>query len=172
MNTGLIAGAVKPSRGTLDAGGTVYAIIRSTGGDSPGFNSYTKLALNVEAYDPNNLVSLASSVFTLVAGTYILVGQTTIWSAVTENSVFTQARIRNTSDSVDVATSAMTYTSATSTEAIGVTVEHNHTHVLMGHVTIASSKSFELQAQYGYSPFGLTTSNSGNVNQVLIIKVA
>jgi len=66
----------------------------------------------------------------------------------------------------------MTFASANSTGAIGVTVEDNHTHVLMGQVTIASSKSFELQAYYGYSPSALVTSNSGNVNQVLIIKVA
>jgi uncharacterized protein YaiE (UPF0345 family) len=172
MNTGLIAGVVKPLRGTLDANDCVYAIIRGPGLDSPS-TGYTKLSLNVEAYDPNNLVFLASSVFTLVAGTYILVGQTTIWSSVTEGFVSTQARIRNTSDSVDVATSAATSVGVTSAGGLAdIDSSDTHSHVLIGQVTIASSKNFELQAYYAGSPFTLQTSNSGNVNQVLIIKVS
>jgi hypothetical protein len=176
MNTGLIAGAVKPLRGTLDANGCVYAIIRSTGGDGIGYGA-NKLSLNVKAYDPNNLVSLANSVFTLRAGSYVFIGQTTVWLGQTEGLSGCQLKIRNTSDSLDVANSAVTSAGVTSVGGLaGIDSYDTHTHVLMGQITITSgSKDFELQA---YSlPFGPAylagqTSNNGNVNQVLIIKVA
>ena len=176
MNTGLIAGAVKPLRGTLDANGCVYAIIRGPGTDSVNFGS-VKLSLNVKAYDPNNFVSLASSVFTLRAGSYIFIGQTTIWLGQTEGISGCQLKIRNTSDSIDVANSALTQAGVTSVGGLaGIDSYDTHTHVLMGQVKITSgSKNFELQ-QYGltFGPAYLAgqTSNDGNVNQVLIIKVA
>jgi len=176
MNTGLIAGAVKPLRGTLDANGCVYAIIRSTGGDSINFGA-NKLTLNVIAYDPNNLVSLTSSVFTLRAGSYIFIGQTTIWLGQTEGIAGCQLKIRNTSDSIDVANSALTQAGVTSSGGLaGIDSYDTHSHVLMGQITITSgSKNFELQAYSltsGPTYLAGQTSSSGNVNQVLIIKVS
>jgi hypothetical protein len=176
MNTGLIAGAVKPLRGTLDANGCVYAIIRSTGNDSIGLGA-NKLRLDVKAYDPNNLVSLANSVFTLRAGSYIFIGQTTVWLGQTEGISGCQLKIRNTSDSLDVANSAATNAGATSVGGLaGIDSYDTHTHVLMGQITITSgSKNFELQLYdltFGVAYVVGQTSNTGNVNQVLIIKVA
>ena len=177
MNTGLIAGAVKPLRGTLDANDCVYAIIRSTSNsDSIGYGA-NKLALNVKAYDPNNLVSLANSVFTLRAGSYVFIGQTTIWLGQTEGLAGCNLKIRNTSDSLDVANSAGTSAGVTSAGGLaGIDSYDTHTHVLMGQITITSgSKNFELQVYdlpFGPAYLAGQTSSTGNVNQVLIIKVA
>jgi hypothetical protein len=117
--------------------------------------------LNTE-YDPDGIVTISSNQFTLQAGTYIIIAQAAALN-VGEN----QLRIRNITDTTTSITGVNNYCLGSITGS---------TATLMGGVTIAAQKTFELQhrcltTQITYG-FGTSMSFDNEVySQIEIIKV-
>ena len=136
------------SQGT--AGGTVGATATSSG-------AWTKRTLNTEASDPDGIVSISSSAFTLAAGTYeILATASTERQAVDAGMYSTALRIRNTTDS--------TSPGAGDNVSLGYDATDNITDsadiIVYAAFTIAGSKTFELQ-QFVTANSGVARFNAG-----------
>lgn len=107
-------------------------------GGSTTATTWTKYPLNTEVSDPDGIVSLSSSQFTLGAGTYDVEALVHIWSsdATLNNS---KLRLRNVTDGT-------TTLIGTNYRTPAVTGENVVTSPYMrGSFTIAGSKTFELQ---------------------------
>lgn len=127
---------------TLDAAGgsalhDAYALLRDEKSAGTQSGTFTQAAwrtrtLNTEKFDPDGIVSLASNQFTLAAGTYLIRGRGAAFGVDRH-----QLKIRNITDSTDDIIGSSQYASA----ADGV----NNDSVVVGRITIAGSKTFELQ---------------------------
>lgn len=129
------------------AAGASYAIISGGAGGALTVNAWTKRELVTEDYDPSGIVSIASSVFTLQAGTY-LVNASCVAQANTSGSSRQQIRIRNTSDSTTDARGLSEYSSTLASYSTYVT---SCVTTIQGVLTPASAKTYELQAYSGNS---------------------
>lgn len=123
----------------------IVAALRGSGSQALNIGTYTKVPLNSELLDPSGIVSISSSVFTLGAGSYLIIGLASVSlqdsSGVVAMNV--TARIRNTADSTTVAESPVE-------ELTGYTVDSGSSVItrpvtVVGATTIAGSKTFELQ---------------------------
>ena len=105
----------------------------NTAGDTYANGAWRTVTLDTEVYDTGSNGSLSSNVITLGAGTYRVVGYTTITSA--SGTAYFGIRFRNTSDSSTVATSSV------------IAVEQDRPVIVIcrNRFTIAGSKNFELQ---------------------------
>ena len=120
--------------------------------------------LNTERYDPDNIVSLSSNRFTLIAGTYIIEGSAPAFKC--ENH---HTRIYNVTDASEVerGTSERNWTGANSVTRI----------CFQAQVTIASAKAFEIQHYCGLTRatdgFGVHTGWLSNPNESVytIVKI-
>ncbi len=148
---------------TVGAGGGLfssYALVRDekaqgTAGGTITANTWTKRVLNTESFDPDGIVSLASDQFTLQAGTYFLKGRGPAYSCEAH-----KLRIYNATD----AAVAIVGDSCYSTDGAGVP---DRPAEVVGRVTIASAKAFELQhlsrATQNTDGMGTQTDTAGTV---------
>lgn len=134
-----------------------YAVSNGTNGGNLASGSWQTLTLNTEDNDAGGIVTLAANQFTLGLGTYRFAGQATFWGVGTANKVST--RLRNITDG----TTAIV---GSASEASWNQVDPNHSY-LAGEITIAGTKTFELQYRSGANVTnGLGLANSFGENEV------
>lgn len=115
-----------------------YALIRdekSAGSNGGTFTSgaWRTRDLNTESFDPDGIVSISANQFTLGAGTYFIYARAPAYSCDHH-----QAKIANISDTTDAIIGAKY-----SINAVNVVVDA----IVQGRITIAATKTFELQHQ-------------------------
>ena len=154
------------------AGSPKFAILTGATSNACSDAAWTKRTL-AELYDPDGIVTVSSSQFTLAAGTYRIQGMAVADKYNTAGEWRTQLRIRNTTDSTNDCIGINSVVSATTTS-------HYMTQLLTvdGLVTIAGSKVFELD-QWSYTGgtgavTGGVANNAGidRFAQVVITKLA
>ena len=119
-----------------------YAILYGDSADGLSGSAWTKRTISGEDYDPSNIVSVASSVFTLGAGTFLITATAEVSTA---GSTFYfvgtwQTRIRDTTNGATVILGLSNGNSLYSTDTKG-----NGTSLCEGTVTTTGSTNFELQ---------------------------
>jgi hypothetical protein len=145
MNTGLIAGAVKPSRGLLSNTGPQTAVVSMSALQSPGTFAYVKVSINTENYDPYNLLSISNNVILLTPGTYVVSGICGLGIVINAGGYSAGAfRLRNTSKSTDIVISPEWYVYADTSSVDPDTVRSVDVS-FSGVVTVDSTENLELQ---------------------------
>ena len=120
-----------------------------TAGGTATSGSFVKRTLNTTVVNNITGCSIASSVITLPAGSYVINATSPSW--IVDNC---QSRFRNTSDST--------------TAIVGMSTEGNSVYYggstcpLMGYVTIAATKTFELQMRVQTAPASSSTLGKPN----------
>jgi len=116
-----------------------------TNGGTSTSGSFLKRTLNTTVKNDITGCSIASSVITLAAGTYYVIAR-----APTNQSGYVQAKIRNTTDSTDLALSNSGYNPPSTSATIDSTIQ--------GFFVLAAQKTIELQQRVGT---GITTNGLG-----------
>jgi hypothetical protein len=150
-----------------------YAILSVTTSDTYSFATWTKKTIDEEIYDPDNIVSLTSSVFTLGAGTFLIHALNPVQWTGTGGDFYVvyQTRIRNTTASTNAIigeSNAMQPTTA------GYAFDSVCTTI--GTITLTTSATFEWQQYYsGNGTFrNGTTSGAGigdRYGKILILQL-
>jgi hypothetical protein len=155
MNTGLIAGAVKPSRGLLSNTGPQTAVVSMSAFQAPASGAYVKVQINAETYDPYNLLSISNNVISLTPGTYVVSAICGIGTVINAGERSAGAfKLRNTSNSTDVVVSPEWCFDRDSGGGGGSQIYS--TNVCFSCVVaVPSTENLELQV-YTNSPFALT----------------
>lgn len=155
MNTGLIAGAVKPSRGLLSNTGPQTAVVSMSAFQYPASGAYVKVQINTETYDPYNLLSISSNVISLTPGTYVVSAICGIGIVMPTGTRSAGAfKLRNTSNSTDVVVSPEWCVDRDSGDVDGDQVYS--TNVCFSCVVaVSSTANLELQV-YANSPSAFT----------------
>lgn len=136
-----------------------------TNGGTSTTGSFLKRTLNTTVQNGITGCSIASSVITLPAGTYLVSAQAPFLETTS-----LKLKLRNTTDSTDAIIGMTLYNSAGSGA--------NNTGLLNGYFTIAGSKNFEFQYRVstGQATFGLGVAANFGVSeiygQIQITKVA
>lgn len=133
-----------------------------TAGGSLSANTWTTTPLNTEDYDPDGIVTLASNQFTLGAGTYEIIALASIY-----NGAGCQNRIYNASDSsVEFSGLYLIYPSTYARES-------NNDAVAIGVVTLASTKTLEMQSWCldGRSSNGMGQPSSFDTEQYALVYI-
>jgi hypothetical protein len=135
-----------------------------TNGGTSTSGSFIKRTLNTTVKNDITGCSIASSVITLPAGTFYVFASSPVIQA-----GYQQAKIRNTTDSTDLALS----TSGYSPPATSVSIDSN----IQGLFVLAASKTIELQYRVqtgvGTNGLGVATSFGSEIySQITIMKVA
>lgn len=134
-----------------------FAIIadQKTAGTSGGANTpattFNTRELNTELHDPDSIVSIASDQFTLQAGTYLIEART---QATQQTGA---ARIRNITDGV--------------TEIVGTRGGSDTEFTVIGVLTIASEKVFEVQLWTQNIGGSFGAGSTGEVNIFSTVKI-
>jgi len=79
--------------------GTKYALLNGNTADTLTANTWVKRTITTEVYDPDGIVSIASSQFTLQAGTYLVQAHAANSANASGSQSIFQLRLRNTTDS-------------------------------------------------------------------------
>jgi len=121
---------------TFAASGTTTAIFNETqasgtNGGSSTATTFVKRTLNTTVVNNITGCSIASSVITLPAGSYIVTASAPCY----ESNLF-KIRLQNTTDSTTVALGTSEYDGSSAVQTRGI---------LSGHFTITGNKNFELQ---------------------------
>lgn len=141
-----------------------YTLSTGTGGPTYSASTWNTVPLNTEDYDPSSIVSIATNQFTLAAGTYKIRGTASLLDAGSNN----QVRLRNITDSTTSIVGMNVKTPNATTQPMPVME-------LDGFITIAGSKTFELQIWNDLSPAQNAASGSGENEiyaTVIIQKIA
>lgn len=125
------------SFGTSSPFSQKYAILTGATNDSVTSTTWTKRTIDTEVYDPSGIVSIASSQFTLGAGTYLIDAVATIHSLYS-NPTGVETKLRNITDSTDTA-GLNTIVNMSGTQAQG------NVGRVTGVLTLGGAKVFELQ---------------------------
>ena len=140
---------------------SAYAYLRdekaaNTSGGSTTSGSWQTRTLNTEVFDTGGIVSLAANQFSLGAGTYYISAQ-----APFSEGDRTKLKIRNITDGSDALIGVSTYCSS-------ATPNINTIATVRGRITIADTKTFELQYQVATSEatFGLGIESNFGVVEV------
>ena len=145
MNTGLIAGAVKPSRGLLSNTGPRTAVVSMSAFQYPGGSAYVKVQINTEDYDPYNLLSISSNVISLTPGTYVVSAICGIGIVISAAGRSAGAfRLRNTTKSADIVVSPEWCVDRDSADVDGDQV-HSTNVCFSCVVAVTSTENLELQ---------------------------
>lgn len=104
-----------------------------TGGGTFTSGSWQTRTLNTESYDPDSIVSISANQFTLQAGTYRIIAR-----APAHDVGRHQAKLRNVTDSTDDLTGSSVYADLGNVQ---------NDSWIIGRITIASAKTFEIQHQ-------------------------
>ena len=126
----------------------------ATDGGTSVTGSFIKRTLNTTVQNGITGCSIASSVITLAAGTYLVQAQSPFVA-----SSSTKIKLRNTTDSTDAVIGESDYMAASNG---GVTAS------LLGYFTIAGNKNFELQYRVSTAlvTFGLGVANNFGVSEI------
>ena len=147
-----------------------FALLHGGTADTLPNGAWTKRTLNTEAYDPDGIVSLAASVFTLIAGTYIVLAETT-GSADSGYTSDNRLRLRNTTDSTTEYTGQQYRSKNKGTPEVSAACI-----TMQAQFVIAASKAFELQQEAGSAPvIGGISSGSAETQKyatMLIMKIS
>lgn len=152
----------------IAAAGLSFAIIadqkaQNTAGGTLTSGAWRTRDLNTEVYDPNAILTISSNQFSLGAGTYLFLGVVPGYDC-----GYHQCRIYNITDSTLVAIGSTCYCADAMTT-------HGYS-IVIGSVTIASSKTFELQQQCSTTQASTGMGVPGNLgtevySQMLVIKL-
>lgn len=144
--------------------GAPHAVLRDKKGNGVDGGAFTvgdwrDRALNDELYDPHEFVTLASNLFTLVAGTYSIE-----WSAPAFSVTAHQTRLWNKTDSTLIEVGTPEVSGTIQTRSIGV-----------ARFTIPASKNLAIQhrchATKSADGFGSATNYSGHSEIYTIVKI-
>jgi len=116
-----------------------YDVPAGTGGGSNTGGLWTTRALNTEAYDGANLVTLAGNQFTLKPGTYLVEGSQTVFGDVGNPKGF-KGRIRNVTDGTTAAVGLSVRLHEEVNESATIACPIPKTLI-----TLTAQKTFELQ---------------------------
>lgn len=172
-NSKLYARIASAWAGVAIGGATAVAQFAVLNGTSPVTmttgNTYYTVPITAETLDTSNIVTLASSQFTLAAGSYVIIAGDVfnLIAAVGVGGQYNHTfRLRNITGSSTLATNQLYMTHA------GFTGLNDINNLLMTGVTLSGSTTYELQHMCTSTISVSNSDISATYGQVVIIKVA
>lgn len=147
---------------TISAARLTHELASGSSGPTYLGGAYRKVALNTETFDPDGIVSISSSQFTLGAGTYMITANAPFKGAGAD----IVARIYNITDTATAIKGCNRENGSSTTDG--------EVYTLTGFVTIAGSKAFEFQVHSNVNLVAVPAKSLGDVEvytELSILKI-